>query len=137
MARRSLVLVALVLAACTGQAPPAKTEPEAAKATPPGPVAPPVTADTNVEVEAAKPGTTGAKVEAAKPEVKAETKAPMPIPGVRDLRPLGGGTSCVEMYSACSPDGKGRELCTSAPLMLDCGERGKLPSGEALRCVCP
>lgn len=43
---------------------------------------------------------------------------------------------CIEMYGSCTepPD----QLCTSSALVVQCGERGQLPStGEQLECVCP
>jgi hypothetical protein len=55
----------------------------------------------------------------------------------RDIHPVIGASSCVEMYSACKPS-SGDSLCTSAPLLIECGEAGKIPpTGEILRCVCP
>ncbi|MFO0566350.1 MAG: hypothetical protein U0263_11845 [Polyangiaceae bacterium] len=42
--------------------------------------------------------------------------------------------TCLEMYSACNPDGR----CTSAPFHLGCGEEGQVPGGgDWLRCECP
>jgi hypothetical protein len=53
---------------------------------------------------------------------------------VRELHPLAGGPSCVEMYTVCDA----QRRCTSASFFLDCGQSGALPStGERLRCVCP
>jgi hypothetical protein len=52
----------------------------------------------------------------------------------RDIHPIG-GPDCIEMYTVCMGDA---HLCTSAPLILECGQTGDLPStGERLRCVCP
>lgn len=59
--------------------------------------------------------------------------------GTRAIHPHGGMTDCLEMYSACSPDPghPGAEHCTSAPLLLACGQSGTIPGGETLVCVCP
>lgn len=57
--------------------------------------------------------------------------------GQRELHPLEGNSDCMEMYSACKLV-NGENLCTSAPLLLACGETARLPStGEQLTCVCP
>lgn len=63
--------------------------------------------------------------------------APAPIAGVRDLHPRSGLPDCLEMYSACSPDGQGGQRCTSASFTLGCGESGQVPGGDRVRCVCP
>ena len=70
--------------------------------------------------------------------------SPLPVPeheptaaGRRELHPLDGNSDCMEMYSACTMV-NGENQCTSAPLLLACGETGRLPStGEQLTCVCP
>ena len=55
----------------------------------------------------------------------------------RDIHPVVGAGTCIEMYSACKPS-SGDSICTSAPLLIECGEAGKIPpTGELLRCVCP
>jgi hypothetical protein len=55
----------------------------------------------------------------------------------RDLHPIEGNTDCMEMYSACTLL-NGENQCTSASLLLACGETARLPStGEQLTCVCP
>jgi hypothetical protein len=57
--------------------------------------------------------------------------------GQRELHPLEGNNDCMEMYSACKLV-NGENLCTSAPLLLACGETARLPStGEQLTCICP
>jgi hypothetical protein len=54
----------------------------------------------------------------------------------RELGPIGGGTRCLEMYSACTMV-DGERQCSSAPFSLECGEEARLPTtGEVLRCVC-
>ena len=57
---------------------------------------------------------------------------------VRDIHLRSGMSStCVEMYSLCTRSGT-ENLCTSAPLHIECGEIGVVPAtGERLRCVCP
>ena len=65
---------------------------------------------------------------------KAPSRPTAPVPP-RNIHPVGGGPSCIEMYSQCTPNGAS---CTSVPFMLECGQSGTLPStGEGLRCVCP
>lgn len=127
MPRLSLVLAAL-LVGCGAPATPTPNKPAVVTppAKPPGPppvaepVAPPVT----------PPGSVATPT-SPKP-------LPPPIAGVRDKQPLPGMPECLEMYSACSPDGKGGQQCTSARFTLACGETGKVPGGgDTLRCVCP
>ena len=59
--------------------------------------------------------------------------------GVREIHPHGGMSDCLEMYSACSPDPANPAIrrCTSAPLLLACGQTGTIPHGETLFCRCP
>lgn len=59
--------------------------------------------------------------------------------GAREIHPHGGMTDCLEMYSACEPDPDhgGAPRCTSAPMLLSCGQRGTIPGGDTLVCVCP
>ena len=57
-------------------------------------------------------------------------------PKPRTIHATAGSNECLEMYGSCTepPD----QLCTSNALVLQCGERGQLPStGEQLTCVCP
>ena len=69
-------------------------------------------------------------------EAPAEGETPS---GAREIHPHGGMADCLEMYSACAPDPAtpGAQRCTSAPLMLACGQSGTIPGGERLVCVCP
>jgi hypothetical protein len=62
-----------------------------------------------------------------------------PASGAREIHPHGGMADCLEMYSACSPDPAtpGAQRCTSAPLLLACGQTGTIPGGDTLICVCP
>ena len=130
---RLLVLGALFLA-CT-----APTEPnKPAAPTPPAPpaaVTPPAAPSPPI---AATPPTP--PVMPVAPPPPTVTAAPLPpLAGHRDIHPLGGDATlgCIEMYSACTPDPKGGQRCTSASYNLDCGQTGQVPGGDRLRCVCP
>lgn len=120
---RRIFLGLVLLTACsapepTRPAPPAAATPPTAPPSPPAP-APPI---------------------AAPPTSAPPPAAPLPpLAGHRDIHPLGGDTAlgCVEMYSACTPDPKGGQRCTSASYNLDCGQTGQVPGGDRLRCVCP
>jgi hypothetical protein len=70
---------------------------------------------------------------AAPPPAASPTSTASPKPK-RDLHPLSpSAPGCLEMYSACRPDG----MCTSAPFELSCGAVGTIPGGDTVRCVCP
>ena len=118
---RILLLGALLLA-CTAPTEPAKPAaptPPTPPTAPTPPTPPPPIAETPPPSPPAAP--------------------PYPLAGHRDLHPRPGlGDGCVEMYSACSPDGKGAQRCTSARYDLDCGQTGEVPNGgDKVRCVCP
>ena len=65
-----------------------------------------------------------------------EAAAPSTTQHARTIHPTSDSKECIEMYGSCTepPD----QLCTSNALVLQCGERGELPSThELLTCVCP
>ncbi len=68
-----------------------------------------------------------------------ELDEPVAPGAAREIHPHGGMSDCLEMYSSCAPDPAtpGAARCTSAPLLLACGQSGTIPGGERLLCVCP
>jgi hypothetical protein len=71
------------------------------------------------------------------PTASTKSAGPSAASPPRELHPIGGGTSCLEMYSACRVE-KDENVCTSAPFVIECNETRALPSnGELLHCVCP
>lgn len=127
---RLLVLGALFLA-CTAPTEPNKPAAPTPPA-PPAPVTPPAAPTPPIAVTPPTPPV----VPIGSPSPAAP---PPPLAGHRDIHPLGGDATlgCIEMYSACTPDPKGGQRCTSASYNLDCGQTGQVPGGDRLRCVCP
>jgi len=128
------VLPGVLVLGCTGPVEPAKgvAPVEPVKAVEPVQAVQPVQ-----PVKAGEPVQPGEPAKGVEPVVQ-PVGAVGPLAGHRDIHPIGDGApGCVEMYSACSPDPKGGQRCTSARYDLDCGETGQAPGGDKIRCVCP
>jgi hypothetical protein len=133
--RSSMALFFLFALACNN--PTSRPEPRGTPTEPTGVPAMPVPVIETTEVLAPPaPSLDDVDLEGDDLDVEDEAEAPS---GAREIHPHGGMTDCLEMYSACSPDpaSPGAQRCTSAPLLLSCGQSGTIPGGETLVCVCP
>ena len=126
---RCVTLLAVLLLGCQAPAPDAD-KPVLAAPAKPGPPA-------ENSAEASPVAAPAAAVPRAVAADPADPSAPPPIAGVRDKHPIGGMAECLEMYTTCTPDGKGGLRCSSERFTLACGATGKVPGGDVLRCVCP
>jgi hypothetical protein len=126
----SLVLSFALVLAC--ETPPRAPSTSAPTAAPSAPTMPIPVIDTGEVIEPAHPTLDDVALDTPEDDEIAPS-------GAREIHPHGGMSDCLEMYSACAPDPDhaGTQRCTSAPLLLACGQTGDIPGGGSVVCVCP